>query len=48
MREEILWTREIAWACMTPSWSHVLWDVDEVLMPLNGTVLFNKYGTCSK
>ena len=47
-REEILWPREFAWAYMTPSWSHVLWDVKEMLMPLKCTELFNKDGTCSK
>ena len=33
---------------MTPSGNTVLWDVKEVLMPLKGTELFNKDGTCSK
>ena len=32
---------------MTPSGSTVLWDVKEVLMPLKGMELFNKYGSGS-
>ena len=45
--EEILWPREIALAHMTPSGDTVLWDVNEVFMPMTGLEFFSKRNGCN-
>jgi hypothetical protein len=46
-RMELQWPREISWAFMTPDGVKVLWDCNEVHMPLSHKELVDKTNSCS-